>query len=103
VSRFAADAVALCRRAPNSKTITFGAETVRGPVDIEDREEADAGGVRLVRRTVITIATASLPTVARQSTVTVEKGTTAEQSYVVRDIQLVDDGELRELVCAEAD
>jgi hypothetical protein len=106
VSRYALDAIALCRRAPNAKAIAYGADSTRGPVDIEDRVEQDAGGERLVRRTVITIATSELAALVKSvlpATVYVEKDTSAEVAYRVRDIQLIEDGELRELICAEAD
>lgn len=105
MSRYADHAVALCRRAPNAKDVAYGAETSRGPVDIEDVTEQDAGGERLVRRTVITIPAGHLPSLTQgvlPATVTVEKNTADEQSYKVRDIQSVEDGELRELICAEA-
>lgn len=105
MTRFADHATALCRRAPNAKDIAYGGETSRGPVDIEDRMEGDAGGERLVRRTVITIPVAALPSLTLSvlpATVYTEKGTSDQQAYKCRDIQLVEDGELRELICAEA-
>jgi hypothetical protein len=81
--------------------VRFGAEVSRGPVDIEDREESDAGGLRLVRRTVITLPVAGLPSVARSSVIMTTDDDGAEVEYKVRDIQSVEDGELRELICAE--
>jgi hypothetical protein len=100
MSRFSDHAVALCRRAPNAKDVAYGAEEARGPVDIEDRLEQDAGGERLVRRTVITIGASDLPSVIRSAlplTVRVDD----ETDYVVKDVQLVEDGELKELILAE--
>jgi hypothetical protein len=105
VSRFTADAAALCERAPNAKAVTYGGESARGPVDIEDRMEQDAGGERLVRRTIVTIGRLKLPSVVRSSlplTIVVDEGLTTETSYKVRDIEYVEDGELKELICAEA-
>lgn len=105
MSRFTADAAALCARAPNAKDVTYGGESARGPVDIEDRMEADAGGERLVRRTVITVGRLKLPSVIRTSlplTVTVDEGLSTETDYKVNDIQYVEDGEVKELICVEA-
>ena len=88
----------LCSRAPNAKSITFGTHASRGPVDIEDRQEPDASGeMRLVRSTVATIPAADLSTLTVHSSITI--GSTG---YVVRDIQLVEDGLLKELICAES-
>jgi hypothetical protein len=104
MNRFQKDAIALCRRAPNAKAIAYGADSTRGPVDIEDRLEQDAGGERLVRRTVITIATSELPSLTKAvlpATVYVEKDTADEVAYKVRAIELIEDGELRELIAAE--
>lgn len=95
----------LCYRAPNAKDVAYGTEESRGPIDIEERMMADAGGERLVLMTVITIPTPDLPSLTRTvlpATVVVEKGTDDQQSYKVREIQRVEDGELRELICAEA-
>lgn len=104
MSRFADDAKILCYRAPNAKDVAYGTEESRGPIDIEERLMPDAGGERLVLSTIITIPTPDLPALTRAvlpATIIVEKGTAAEQSYKVRDIQRVEDGELRELICAE--
>lgn len=105
MSRFADDAKFLCYRAPNAKDVAYGTEVSRGPIDIEDRLLGDAGGERMVRTTVITIPAADLPSLTTSvlpATVTVERGTDDEQAYKVRDVQLVEDGEIRELICAEA-
>lgn len=105
MSRFAEDAKILCYRAPNAKDVAYGVEESRGPIDIEERLQADAGGERLVLSTIITIPNADLPSLTRSvlpATVVVERGTDDEQSYKVREIQRVEDGELRELICAEA-
>jgi hypothetical protein len=94
----------LCYRAPNAKDVAYGSEVSRGPIDIEERLLPDAGGERLVLSTIVTIPTRDLPSLTRSvlpATVVVEKGTDDEQSYRVRDIQRVEDGELRELICAE--
>lgn len=99
MSRFADHAAALCRRAPNAKSIRIGAVTVQGPVTEEDRVITDAsGGERLARVTVAVVPTASFPSgITRHRTATVA-GTT----YTVRDVRLIEDGELTELVIAEA-
>lgn len=96
MTRFTDHAEALCRRAPNAKTLVFAGETSHGPVTQDDRPDPDAGGeMRLVRRTVAVIPRAHFPTLAHQDTLTID-GT----AFVVRDILLMDDGETQELVCA---
>lgn len=83
----------VCRRAPNAKTITIGALSVVGPVQEEDRLMTDASGAESMKRvTVAVVPTAEVESVARHDTAQV--GTTR---YVVRDVQLISDGELTEL------
>ncbi|RTL04202.1 MAG: hypothetical protein EKK62_16810 [Acidimicrobiia bacterium] len=99
MSRFTDHAAALCRRAPNAKSIRIGAVTVLGPVGEEDRVITDATGAeRLARVTVAVVPTASFPSgITRHSSARVD-GTT----YTVRDVRRMEDGELLELVIAEA-
>lgn len=103
MSRFSAQAKALCYRAPNARDIEAGLECSRGPVDQDERMVSDAGAERLATFTVITVPVADLPSLARHSTLTVKGERVADDAdYLVRDIRLMVDGELKELVCAEA-
>jgi len=98
VSRFTDHAAALCRRAPNAKSIRVGAITVTGPVTEEDRVVADASGSETLRRfTVATVPTAAFEAdpLTRHTTATV--GATL---YTIRDVRLLDDGELTEVLMA---
>lgn len=97
MSRFTDHAVALCRRAPNAKSVRVGSVTVTGPVTEEDRITTDASGAEALRRVTIAVVPSSAFTTepARHSTVTV--GT---ESYTLRDVHRLDDGELFELVLA---
>lgn len=98
MSRFTDHAAALCRRAPNAKSIRIGSVTVVGPVGEEDRVVSDAsGGERLARVTVAVVPTASYPNGISRHSVAVITGT----SYTIRDVRAIDDGELTELQLAE--
>lgn len=87
------------RRTPNAQPIVVGAITATGPVTQEDRVLQDASGAEtLIRATVAQVPTATFvdAPITRHSTVTI--GTT---SYRVRDVRLVDDGAVTEVVLAE--
>lgn len=98
MSRFTDHAAALCRRAPNAKSIRIGSVTVVGPVGAEDRVITDAsGGERLARVTVATVPTAAFADGISRHSLAVITGT----SYTIRDVRALDDGELTELSLAE--
>ena len=97
MSRWATQAAALCRRAPNAQKIVLGREVTYGPVDIVDRDGQDASGAPMaVRHTVATIPADALPSLARFATLTI-----GGAAYTVRDHNLVEDGLIRHVIVQE--
>lgn len=98
MTRVAEHAAALCRKAPNAKTIVTAGVTVKGPVGEEDRVVTDASGAeRLARVTVALVPTAAFPNgITRHTTATV-----AGVAYTIRDVRRLEDGALTELLIAE--
>ena len=97
LTRWEREAAIICRRAPNAKTLVIGSVSVTGPIQQEDRVLQDASGAESLRRvTVAAVPTHELGTVARHTRATV--GTT---TYTIRDVLLLGDGLLTELILAE--
>lgn len=99
-SRMATIAAAMCARAPGALEIIAGVERSKGPVDIEERLEPDAGEERVATFTVMSIPTAHLPSLQRHQTVLVGSDDAGWTAYVVRDWERVEDGEIKELILA---
>lgn len=97
MSRWAADAAFLTRRAPNAQRVKIGVTVTYGPVEERDVEGIDASGMpRLDRRTVAVVPTADVDGVARHTAVTVGLGREAV-SYTLYDRRAIEDGLLTEL------
>ena len=81
---------------PGSVTATFGALTAVGLLDIRDEVRSTAGGREIVARVkVLTLRASDFPLLAVDSTVTI-----ATVPHLVRDIQLIEIGDIKEVLLA---
>ena len=81
---------------PGSVTATFGAATAVGLLDVRDEVRSTPAGREVVTRAnVLTLRNSDFSTLAVEDTVTI-----ASVGYKVRDIQLVDIGDIKEVILA---
>ncbi|WP_291990446.1 hypothetical protein [Luteitalea sp.] len=95
-------AVVACKYAPNAVAATWGKHSACGPLDFEQREVLDAGGMLVrVSEIVLRVPTAHLPAIARGATIKMTKdGSTT--SYKVTEVEREDDGDIKRLTLVPA-
>lgn len=95
------DAARMAADVPGAVTARWSGFTACGPLSIEDREATDTSGLLIRERvTVLRVATQELPNIQRGATLVVTDDEGVVTSHRVREVQLADDGRVKDVLLA---